>query len=177
MLELSHRVCTIRMTQGRITAVHNRRKGAIIGSLLLGFFGASGSTLLSIIVCSRVMEGTFTPDLLLAPLTGLPFIALAVLYIAILGRRWGTVELDRERNTLLWLQGGAARGTWMLSDVARVERRYAFLHTYRVSTLGRVERWMSLLMKDGTRVPLFLGTGEELEKIGEHLGRWGLPVQ
>lgn len=177
MMEFSHGVCTMRLSDERITVVHRRRKGAIIGSVLLGFFGVSGSTLLSIIVCSRVMEGTFTPDLLLAPLTGVPFIALAVLYIAILGRRWGTVELDRERNTLLWLQGGAARGTWTLSDVARVERRYAFLHTYRVSTLGNVERWMSLLMKDGTRVPLFLGTGRELEAIGEHLGSWGLPVQ
>ncbi len=177
MMEFSHGACTMRLSDERITVVHRRRIGAIIGAVLLGIFGIVASTFLSIIVCSRVMEGDFTPDLLLAPLAGLPFMVLAVFYTAVLGRRWGTVELDRRRNTLLWLQGGATKGTWMLSDVARVERRYAFLHTCRVSTLGKVERWMSLLMKDGTRVPLYLGTVEELEAIEEHLRRLGLPVQ
>ena len=174
MMELSHRVCTIRVTHGGITAVHRRRNGGIIGAALLGIFGVAASTLLSVIVCSRIMAGTFTPDLLLAPLTGVPFMALALLYISILGRRWGTVELDREGNSITWIRGGATRGTWRLSDVARVDRRYAFLHTYRPRTLGRVERWMSLLMKDGTRVPIFLGTNEELQAIEERLRRWGL---
>lgn len=177
MMDFSSGVSTMRLSEERITVVHRRRNGAIIGAALLGIFGIVASAVLSIIVCSRVTEGDVTPDLLLAPLTGLPFMVLAVFYAAILGRRWGTVELDRRRNTLLWLQGGSARGTWTLSDVARVERRHAFLHTFRVSTLGKVERWMSLMMKDGTRVPLYLGTGEELETIEEHLRRWGLPVR
>lgn len=176
MLELSHRVCTIRMTNGRITAVHHRRKGAIIGSLLLGIFGVAGSACLSVIVCSRVMEGTFTPDLLLAPLTGIPFIALAVFYIILQGRRWGNVELDRDGNTALWRQNGATRGMWTLPDVARVERRRAFLPTYRVRNLVMPERWMVLVMKDGTPVPLFLGNRDELEAVEEQLRRWGLPV-
>lgn len=152
----------------RLVCTNHKPVFSIAGAWLLGAFGIAASLTMTALFASILVSEGFEPSLLLAPLLGLPFLAVSAFQLRLLQRRWGSVEVDAQAGTIVWRQGNRLRGTWSTNDARRIRNQHAFLVTYR-DPLSFSEFLLVADLHNGNTLTLLVGNREERIAVQEAL--------
>ncbi len=157
----------------RLVCTTHKPVFSIAGAWLLAAIGIATSLGMTALVVWILIREGFEPLMLVAPLMGLPFLAVATLQLRALQRRWGSVEMDARAKTIVWRQGTRVRGTWSVNDICRLRSQHALLVTYRFLLLP--ELWLVADLRSGDTLTLLLGNQEERRIVQDALESF-LPV-